>query len=442
MRCKVLATLLVATMLAGCADLNSIHRVRTIPDQSQPTQPEAMVLTVDAKQRHLLVNPIIKDPLKPAEAVKWRMCAEAAPDAFSAYAASGALEGNKSGGKAGFSGSETAATIERTQTVNLLRESMYRTCERYLSGAIDKTTFIVQAARDQRSMVAVLAVEQLTGAIKGKSTIISGPGTSASIVDGEQAAKLVQQYSDGLDQAKTKMTAAGAALTAADQKGKCVKNESKPDDVVDADWAACVAAKSSKAQADADNKTAQTRLDKMLDIASDLTNKINAGSSAGTIQSEAFAHRVIGDVAIVAVAAAVQEIAKSPGLDEPLMFCVAKLSTETFTDKADPILLTCLGIIENRAAQDLKARPQFSAEKFVADQAGRKLSNYLNNPSGLSERQRRMKIAQTAAQNLGGSSNPIDIVTLAATGESLSKTLMVQMILALETDEKSKTELR
>lgn len=57
---------------------------------------------------------------------------------------------------------EAASTTERIQTINLLRESMYRTCERYLSGAINHESFVVQAGRDWRAMLAILAIEQLT----------------------------------------------------------------------------------------------------------------------------------------------------------------------------------------------------------------------------------------------------------------------------------------
>jgi hypothetical protein len=440
MRYPILSMALLSFLLAGCAELNSIHRVQSISDKSDPLAAEAKIVTVDAKQRHLLINPILPGT-GDVSGVKWRMCAEAAPDVFSAYAASGALEGNKSGGKFGFSGSETAATIERTQTVNLLRESMYRTCERYLSGAIDKTTFIVQAARDQRSMVAVLAVEQLTGAVKGNATIISGPATSANVIDGQQAAKLVQQYSDGLDQAKLTLSLAGSAVVEADKKGKCLNNESKPDGVADSDWASCVAAKSSKAQAEADKKAAQSRLDKMLDMASDLTNRINSQTLAGTNESEAFSARVLGEAAIIAVANAVAEIAKTPSLDEPLMFCIAYLSTKEIKE-VNAVISTCIGIIQERATQDLKSRLGASPAPFTQDAAGKKISNYLNDPQETTERQRRMGLVRKAAHNLGMSDDPLDIINFLATGDPLTKSMLQQMIAAIETDEKSKAEVR
>jgi len=176
-------------LLNGCASLNSVHRTHQVKGSEI-----ASILTVDAKQRHLLIVP---EP-DANKVTRFRMCAEAAPDVFSAYASS--LSGNLGLGaterNAAFANSmaETAATVERTQTINLLRESMYRTCERYLSGALNEDQFIIQAARDQKSMVAVLAIEQLTGAIRAKPTIISGPATSASVIDGTEAARLIEQF--------------------------------------------------------------------------------------------------------------------------------------------------------------------------------------------------------------------------------------------------------
>ena len=121
------AWVLIALLTTSCARMNSIHRTHTLAAESTE------VLTVDAKQRHLVTRLSNKH---------LRYCAEAAPDAFSAYAASLgadlALDGKSNNAKAALAAAETAATIERTQTVNVLRELMYRTCERYLSGALNR----------------------------------------------------------------------------------------------------------------------------------------------------------------------------------------------------------------------------------------------------------------------------------------------------------------
>ena len=203
-RPSTLVALLGVTMLAGCAELNTAHRTRPV-SANTPT-----VITVDAKQRHMLMVPEVEEQFQTGELAKrtssMRVCAEAAPDVFSAMAASGTLDlsaGAKSpsGGAnigAGFAASETAAAIRRTQTVNLARESFYRTCERYLSGAIGKTAFGVQAARDFRQAIAMLAIEQLTGVLQGPSTIISAGSTNAAQTNPEEYYRQLQASSTKL----------------------------------------------------------------------------------------------------------------------------------------------------------------------------------------------------------------------------------------------------
>jgi hypothetical protein len=452
MRYSVVSMLLAATLLQGCASLNSIYRTTSIKRTTDAQTPntgrnqsgatggkqklEAKVVTVDAKQRHLLINPE-RDINSP---VGWRMCSEAAPDVFSVFAASGALEGNKDGGKAGFAGSETGATIERTQTINLLRESMYRTCERYLSGAIDKRTFIVQAARDQRSMVAVLAVEQLTGAIRAKPTIITGPGTSASLIDGKQAADLLEAYTQDNKQAKKRAADAATALEAANTKGKCVGNDAKPEDASAEDWDNCRTAKAEKQLADAEAATASKRLDLLLGQIGSLGSGADASTQAGQSMGDAYSVSRPGDSAIIAVANAVTEIARAPGVDEPLMFCIAYLS-EPFdsSETSFRVVTKCLDIIQQRADSDLKLH---SRDPFVASAEGSKIISYLNSPNSVAERQRRMSLARNAAMGLNFPSNPVDLIGFIATASPTDKQRLLQAILVLETDSTAKDQLK
>lgn len=340
----------VALSLGACARLNSIHRV----SKADALANQATVVTVDAKQRHLLIAPNIDTDVE----AKFRICAEASPDVFSAYASSlgvdigiGATDRNA---KLANSIAETAATLERTQTVNLLRESMYRTCERFLSGALSKEQFVVQAARDQRSMVAVLAIEQLTGVMRPKATIISGPATSAALVDGEEAAKLIARFSDEEGAAKKSVTSAETAFASAKKTGKCDTVTEKPaDDSKDpplADWLACKEAETLLAQRKQELKAATARLDKALSLAADFVDKSNASTSGGTNSSEAGTVSRPGDAALIAVADSIERIVLAPGVDEPLMFCLAYLGGREYI--VDEVLKKCLAIIEQRAAQD------------------------------------------------------------------------------------------
>ncbi|MCY7340055.1 MAG: hypothetical protein LH465_08940 [Sphingomonas bacterium] len=172
-----LAALAMATSVGGCANQNSIFR------QNIAVGGAPVVFTTDAKQRHLIVVP------GRHAGDDWKVCAEAAPDVFSALSTSAATDFGigKSGArtdaqaKAALAIAEAAGTIERTQTINLLRESMYRTCERYMSGAIAKQAFVVQAGRDWRAMIAILAIEQLTRVARPPSTLIASGSTSANV---------------------------------------------------------------------------------------------------------------------------------------------------------------------------------------------------------------------------------------------------------------------
>jgi ABC-type uncharacterized transport system auxiliary subunit len=127
------AAVLVA--LAGCsANHHSIYRHQVV---------EAPSLTVvDAKQRAILSAA----PKTGKVAENLRFCAEPSPDVFAviaqALSAGGSFGQNgdpktvQAALNAAFSSSEQGSTIPRTQTTNMLREVMYRTCERFISGGI------------------------------------------------------------------------------------------------------------------------------------------------------------------------------------------------------------------------------------------------------------------------------------------------------------------
>ncbi|MGH8603978.1 MAG: hypothetical protein ACREXR_14780, partial [Gammaproteobacteria bacterium] len=69
--------------------------------------------------------------------------------------------------------SESGSNIGlRTQTIQLLRDSMYRLCEAYLSGVIGAEEYRRLLLRYQNSTIALLAVEQLTGAVPPRQIIL------------------------------------------------------------------------------------------------------------------------------------------------------------------------------------------------------------------------------------------------------------------------------
>lgn len=171
---KILLPAVLPLFTASCANWNSIHR------QSDLTATETQVISVDAKQRHLVsvYRPVFKpngeiDPNKSQRII----CAEPSPDVFSVYSA--ALEANA--GKEEelqaalkLATGETGATIGlRTESIQLLRDAMYRLCEAYAADGIEKKDYASLLSKYQKSMVSLIAIAQVTGAVRPPQIVIS-----------------------------------------------------------------------------------------------------------------------------------------------------------------------------------------------------------------------------------------------------------------------------
>lgn len=205
-------SLITATLLLSACGANhhSIFRYQKI-DSTQPA-----IVTVDAKQRAILVG-TEETTTGEGEARETthkirQFCSEPSPDVFSVVAqalSAGGTFGKSADPKAvelalnaAFSSAEQGATIPRTQTINMLRELMFRTCERYLNGGISTLELPIQAARDQRLMVSILAIESLTGAITPKPVVIGANANASGGASGAEAAVRLDDAYKAL-QAKT-----------------------------------------------------------------------------------------------------------------------------------------------------------------------------------------------------------------------------------------------
>lgn len=158
----------MAVSAGGCANFNSVYRdLKTS---------EGTGALIDIKQRAIIAT---KNDAAPYKVV---VCAEPSPDSLSAYAAELAAKTDlPEGVSAQLSGAfqESASyTGLRTQSIQLLRDSMYRTCEAYMNGAITQGQYDLLARRYQKHTVALLAIEQLTGAIKSPPITINTSGSA------------------------------------------------------------------------------------------------------------------------------------------------------------------------------------------------------------------------------------------------------------------------
>ncbi|HEY0313085.1 MAG TPA: hypothetical protein VGC56_11395 [Allosphingosinicella sp.] len=425
-------------LLAGCAEQTSIYHMRPVTGV-----PGTTALTVDAKQRSTYTT---------LSGGQVRLCAEAAPDVFSALSASASGDigldlsngGTASGrARAAMAVAEAAGTIERTQTINLLRESMYRTCERWLSAAIDRSTFVVQAARDQRAMVAILAIEQLTRTARPPSTVVIAPTTGASVIAGDEAAKLITQFEGQRTAAQSAADKAKADFETAKTKGKCDTVTAAPAaDATNpslADWAACTAAKTTLDARNAELKAATDRLDKTLALAGQGLGSSTVASTGAQPSQPGGGGGTVSDAQITAVAEAVRAIANNPSIDEAMMFCIAYLTTERREAEARVVepgtTSMCQEVVRARAEAELRFLG------FVDAPAGKILRGYLRKPAVLTERQRRLQVFRTALGNLGYPSGPTEVAAFFSKPSPDQEALLAHLR-TIETDAAARADLQ
>jgi hypothetical protein len=160
---KIFVTIFLLLSTAGCiGNLTSVHRNLEVS--------KGKGALIDIKQRGILSSVVpVYDKDGKVLRNETRVCAEASPDALSAYAAE--LAAKVDTGKVG---AELAAALQeassfvgmRTPTIQALRDASYRLCESYLNNAISGAEYGWQLRRFQRNMVVLAAVEQLTGSTR------------------------------------------------------------------------------------------------------------------------------------------------------------------------------------------------------------------------------------------------------------------------------------
>jgi len=234
-----------------------------------------------------------------------------------------------------YSRAENGTTIARTQTINMLRELMFRTCERFLSGGYDDMELSIQAVRDQRLMVSILAIEQLTGAVAPSPVVINANGSSGAGLGGDA----IKTFDKLRDEKKKADTAAAAAKKARDEKfGKDEGDKPRECQVIKDALAA-----DPKATVDADKKKECDKLEKAVTdteaVAKEATKAFTTveqamttgGVSASTV-TDAIANGGLNRAspgATQGVADAVQEIVQLNFNDqtETMLFCLRMMKT-------------------------------------------------------------------------------------------------------------------
>ena len=340
--------LIVLVLLGGCSSV--IYRSETLP-RDAPN-----MVSIDAKQRVVLSNPNKgATDTTASKTAQTRFCAEPPPDVFTALAASLGVEGSfsrsaslEAAAKLASTLSENAATIERTQTVNILREAMYRNCERYLSGAIGEEEFIVQAARDQQLIVQVLAVEQITGVARAQSTALTTVAKAATGGVSDAGLEILADAKKDFEDKRAASAKAASDAAVLPPAGPC---GASPIDT--ADLPAGVTKDQAKAKNDKCAEAAgAAKLAKEAESYFDLVQQTVAkqGAVSSETQGKLATAAQNASEASVDIANKVVEIVRQyQAFDEIGMTCVVKLRTEKEPPEYCKKLLE--QIAETRAAQ-------------------------------------------------------------------------------------------
>lgn len=468
-RTRVLLACLAAStalLLGGC-DVSKVYRNRGVRPPS--------AITTDAYQRSVFIAQAPSD-----EKGQLRFCAEAAPDAFSALSASIAAEGNIKDKTASLNASinQTGTAFARTQTINMLRESMYRTCERYLSGAISKETMIVQAARDQRMMVQILAIEELGQAARGAAS--SAPLTvtaDKSVVD------LVADFRKQERADNDKEAAALADYTKNGGADAC-GGDPPTDTAKKAAYDKCLPYKQAYDKAAAAHKSSSDNLANVARLGGATPATGAGGGGAGGDGKPP------SDSAIAQIAQAIRDVANAPEIDEVVMMCIGHLAAapdRTSTSPPSVFMISnvpggklldtpvqatqlpaagasggpadlrnlCLKIVENRARRDEELRQMLAenASLPLVDSVpstighsdhtdARTLLTYLDSPEKKDERTRRLGLVQAAVGKLrlSGTSRT-EINTLLFGGDVAAHHRLLEEMQATEKDSEGKKAL-
>ena len=213
-------------MISGCASMT--HYTEEV------TAGGNKVFFIDAKQRGVYSVKKTNNGT-----ISWEgVCAEPAPDAISSLAATLGVDLTLTDkGKLGVSQSmaEAVGSIGiRTAAIEALRDIMYRNCEAYALGGISTLGIETLQRRFQSTMVAILAIEQLTGAVRAPAVVLSGSSSAGSpeaIVDLTNKTEVARKSLDDAKstEAKSKEKYDGAVATRKDTETKIADKTSEYD---------------------------------------------------------------------------------------------------------------------------------------------------------------------------------------------------------------------
>jgi hypothetical protein len=203
---KIGCVVTFSIMASGCANIMTIDRSKSLPDNGKAIHLDTQQRLVYAKAGHL--------------------CAEPSPDAVQSVSSSfgGGVAAPREGSSAIANAlQQSVGSIGlRTQSITLMRDQLYRVCEAAYNKSLTPLDVVQLLERSQDLTLAVLSIEQLTGAVAAKQITITGGAhsTSSAEISNTQAAldhakEIEAEKKKTLEDATTKLTKDNDALKVA-----------------------------------------------------------------------------------------------------------------------------------------------------------------------------------------------------------------------------------
>lgn len=164
---------------------------------------------VDIKQRAIVVGErSVKGSANPGmeQGSITVVCAEPSPDAMAAYAAELAAKTGKVEVGAGMQ-EGAAFTGLRTTSIQLLRDQLFNTCLAYMNQGLDAGEYDLAVRRNQKATVALMSIEQLSGAVRAPAATISTAGSAEAARHITEISTQIKNTDEALIRAKEELSA-------------------------------------------------------------------------------------------------------------------------------------------------------------------------------------------------------------------------------------------
>lgn len=393
--------------------------------------------STDARQR-VITSSEPKESSRPGLVDPKRIiCAEPSPDVAIAvansFAVGASVLGQGSGSVSAAQAEGLAQLAERTVTVQLLRDQMYRACEAYGNGAITGTTYSLIMSKNNKAMVTLMLGETAGGAF-GRSLAAIGLEASAEAQAATQGladnSAAMKKASDDLQAAEKEVAEAKEKLADKETNKKNVdaKEGSTTDEKANAKNEVDEA-KTELTTAEAKRDAAAQRLNQSSEASSEAAAKVAELTAGGAIE-----HRPTAETAAVLadmqrqflgtdfsdeyVTACLVELGLAPDFDELTKDGIKKLISRARNIQLDDdaVLLKYLKFPGVKPDVSPKIDPNIDAEA-LHKRAQERQRTFLE----LLKQNRRSRLADHCAMKL------FDFVTMASTNNLALNTLRLDV---------------